>query len=194
MTIDPDTAAASLQDIADTERRARESLFYSVSSSILVLWGVLVASIQVLIYFQPPFNRSSSIFIASWCVFYAVGMGGTYAILRARFRPRALSPQAWRLLGAMVILIAYGVLWTVLLGPAAGRWFSVFWPTLFMFGFVLAGLWVGRLFVPCGLIVTALVVAGYLWLEPWYPLWLAAVEGGALIVSGLWMRRIGMSR
>ncbi len=194
MTIDPGTAAASLQDIADTERRARESLFYSVSSSILILWGVLVASVQALIFFLPPFSRSSGIFIASWCVFYAVGMGGTYAILRARYRPRTLSPMARRLMGAMVILIAYGVLWTALLEPPAGRWFSVFWPTLFMFGFVLAGLWVGRVFVACGLIVTALVVAGHLWLGPWYPLWLAAVQGGALIVSGLWMRHIGMNR
>ncbi len=194
MTIDPETAAASLQDIADTERRARESVFYSVVSSILILWGVLVASIQTILYLMPRLDRSSWLFIASWCAFYAIGLGGTYAILRVRSRPRALSPLAWRLLGAMVILIAYGVLWTALLGPAGARWFSVFWPTLFMFGFVLAGLWVGQFFVACGLIVTALVVAGYLWLEPWYPLWLAVVEGGTLIVSGLWLRRIGMSR
>jgi hypothetical protein len=194
MTIDPDTAAASLLDIADTERRARESVFYSVSSSILILWGVLVASVQLFLYFQPQLDRSSWRFVAIWGAFYIAGMSGTYAILRTRARPRALSPLAWRLLGAMVILIAYGVLWTALLGPAGAKWFGVFWPTLFMFGFVLAGLWVGRFFVACGLVVTALVVAGYLWLEPWYPLWLAVVEGGALIVSGLWMRRIGMSR
>jgi hypothetical protein len=55
---------------------------------------------------------------------------------------------------------------------------------------VLAGLRLGRFFIylgiTLGITVTALTVAGYLWSDDRYPLWLAAVVGG-----GLWLRRRG---
>ena len=51
---------------------------------------------------------------------------------------------------------------------------------------MLAGLRLGRFFIYLGITVTALTVAGYLWSDDRYPLWLAAVVGG-----GLWLRRLG---
>ena len=43
MTIDPSEAANSLQDIATVERRTREAVFYAGSSTIFIMWGMLVA-------------------------------------------------------------------------------------------------------------------------------------------------------
>ena len=43
MSIDPREATASLNDIADVERRTRQAIFYFGSSTIFVMWGLLVA-------------------------------------------------------------------------------------------------------------------------------------------------------
>jgi hypothetical protein len=51
------------------------------------------------------------------------------------------------------------------------------------------GLWLGRALVAIGLGITALIVAGYLWIHVWFDLYLALVAGGGLILCGLWMRR-----
>jgi hypothetical protein len=58
-----------------------------------------------------------------------------------------------------------------------------------MFGYALAGIWFGRAFIILGLMVTALTVVGYLWVGPWFNLYMAVVDGGGLMLCGLWMRR-----
>ncbi|TQF39737.1 hypothetical protein UNPF46_12005 [Bradyrhizobium sp. UNPF46] len=41
-----------------------------------------------------------------------------------------------------------------------------------------------------GLGVTALTLIGYVYIGEAFPLWMAFVNGGGLILGGLWMRRI----
>ena len=64
-----------------------------------------------------------------------------------------------------------------------------FWPTLFLFGYALAGLWFGAAFSAIGVGLTALILAGYACSGAAFPLWAAAVSGGGFILCGLWMRR-----
>jgi hypothetical protein len=58
-----------------------------------------------------------------------------------------------------------------------------------MFGFVMFGLWVGRFFVWLGLLVTALILIGYRYSGDYFNLWMAITGGGALIVSGVFIRK-----
>ena len=54
----------------------------------------------------------------------------------------------------------------------------------------LAGLWFGRAFVAIGLGITALTLIGYFFVAgAAFLLWMAAVNGGGLILGGSWMRR-----
>ena len=53
------------------------------------------------------------------------------------------------------------------------------------------GLWFGRAFVAIGLGIIALTLIGYFFVAGGaFLLWMAAVNGGGLILGGLWMRRI----
>jgi hypothetical protein len=61
-----------------------------------------------------------------------------------------------------------------------------FWPTLFLFGYALAGLWFGAAFSAIGLGLTALILAGYVWSGAAFSLRLAVVCGGGFILCGLW--------
>jgi hypothetical protein len=108
--------------------------------------------------------------------------------MRHRTQFRALDR---RITYALLILVAFGSYWATLIGPGRGREMAAFWPTLFMFGYVIAGFWLGRFFTVCGVLVTALTIAGYLWLGEWFSLWMAAINGGGLIGGALWLRRMG---
>jgi len=59
-----------------------------------------------------------------------------------------------------------------------------------MLFYCLAGLWFGRAFIVIGLAITVLTLIGYLFITGgMFLLWMAAVNGGGLVLSGLWMRR-----
>ena len=184
MTLDRDEAAASLSDIASVERRTREAVVYARSSTILILWGVLCVLGYVFQYFQPQEARPA------WISVGILGFVGTFVSGHWRRRSQHGSTIAQPLLYAQLALVGYGLILLVLLWPVAPRQLSAFWPTLIMLGFVLSGLWLGRFFILCGLSVTALTVAGYFWSGGWFPLWMAAVNGGGLLLGGLWLRRL----
>ncbi len=50
-------------------------------------------------------------------------------------------------------------------------------------------MWFGRAFVAIGLGITALTLVGYFFVGDAFELWMALVNGGGLILGGLWMRR-----
>ena len=91
----------------------------------------------------------------------------------------------------MLLLFGFGFLWLYLLGGFGGLQRSIFMPSLVMFGFTLAGIWLGRALLIAGLAGTALIVAVYFWGGPWVDLWMAAVQAVMLIGGGLWLRRLG---
>ena len=58
-----------------------------------------------------------------------------------------------------------------------------------MLVYTVAGLWVGQAFVAIGLGIIALTLVGYFLVGDAFDLWMAFVNGGGLILGGLWMRR-----
>jgi hypothetical protein len=184
MTLDRDEAAATLSDIASVERRTRATVTYARSSTILIMWGVLCVIGYVFEYVQPRQARPG------WIAVTVLGFAATFVLMRWRTRPERFAQTAQPLIYAQLALIGYGLILLLLLWPLDPRQICAFWPTLYMLGFVLAGLWLGRFFILCGLAVTALTVAGYFWSGDWFPLWMALVNGGGLLAGGLWLRRL----
>jgi hypothetical protein len=188
-TIDPKAAALSLTDVERVERRTREALWYAGSSTFLIMWGVIAFVGHVIQHIDP---RDA---IVSWAIATAIGIAGGFAIAWQRRRTaQTPRPQTWRLLYAQIVLIAYGFLWTCLFGSHTPRQLDAFWPTLWMFGFVIAGFWVGRFYTIVGVVVTAFIAAGYLWIDPGFDLWVGFWTSGALIAGGLWLRRASLAR
>ncbi len=187
MSVERESAASSLADIESVERRTFEAIFSGIASSLLFLWGGLTAAGYVFTQLYPRHAGSA------WMVLQAAGFVAMLAIIR--WTGRLLTPRqrllGWRLAAAQIVLIAFGVLVVQLLGPFNARQFNAFWPLVFMLGYVLLGLWVGRFFILCGSVVALLTMAGYWWSGPWFALWMAAVQGSALTLGGWWLRRRG---
>ncbi|MGO8916740.1 MAG: hypothetical protein ACLQJR_12610 [Stellaceae bacterium] len=185
MTIDPKDAAASLSDIESVERRTHQAITYEHSSRQFLLWGGLVVCGYLFTFFQP--ERA----YVGWVIVTALGLGGSFALRRWGPLTHSRDSRLGRRLGyGQLVLVGFGLILLWLLWPIDPRQQSAFWPTLVMFCYVLAGLWLGTFFIVVGTSVTALIVIGYAWAGAWYPLWLAASVGGGLIASGLWLRRL----
>jgi hypothetical protein len=87
------------------------------------------------------------------------------------------------------MLFAFGI-FCCMLGQFGPRQISTFWPVYFMMMYSIAGLWFGYAFIGIGLLVSALTLIGYFYAGNAFDLWMAFVNGGGLILGGLWMRRV----
>lgn len=180
-----DRAAGSLAEIAVVERRTKAALAYRRASAFLVLWGVLVAIGAGLNQGFP--ERYEAI----WYGVDAVGLLGTCLFAFNRARASADDRAVWQVIASFVVLGAYGVAWSNLLAPAGHDRLAVFWSTLMMMGYVVAGLWQGPLFAICGLVGTALSFAAFFFAGPWLHVWLGAIFALAFVLGGLWLYRLG---
>jgi hypothetical protein len=188
MTIDPADAAASLRDIASIEQRTRQTIFYTVSGLIVMLWGAVSVVSYVITEFRPGWT--APVWITAW----VIGFAGTVGLMARRRRAaRGRGHADWRLVYAMIALMVYAQLFILLLHPTY-REIDAFQPMIWMFGFVLGGIWVGRHFIALGIAGTALILLGYFGLGAWFHLWMALVQGITLILGGFWLRRVGEVR
>lgn len=184
MAIDRNDASSMLQDIAGIERRTREAITYGSASTIMVVWGVLVFAGYLINWLTPR------VATPTWLTIMVAGVGATFWIRFINRRARG-AIQDHRISYAQIILIGFGFVWTIVMGRYDDdRIMGTFWPTLFMFGYTVMGLWLGRFFTIVGIAVTAAILVGFLWLGSWFHLWMACVMGGAFIGGGLWMRRL----
>jgi hypothetical protein len=180
MTIRCDEAAATLADIENVVAKVKQLRIYRTAALVIILWGFVDLARDLLIAVSPEW------FGPRWFLVDLLGVAGTLALLRYR-SPAGRFPL--RILAAFALFYAFGWIWSRLIGHFGGREEMAFWPTLFLFGYSLAGLWFGAAFTAIGLGLAALVVAGYVWTGEAFNLWMAAVTGFGFIACGLWMRR-----
>ncbi len=180
MSISPNEAEAMLADVDGVVARVKQSRIYQISSGVIMLWGALVVVGDLLALVAGRWTG------VSWIVVDAVGLASTLWML-TRAPQRLAVPR--RYVEVVVLFIAFGFIWSMAIGGMRPRELDAFWPTLFLFGYALAGLWFGRLFTFIGCGLTILIVAGYYWAGANYNLYLALVNGGGLTLCGYAMRR-----
>jgi hypothetical protein len=182
-SIDAKEAASALSDIDTIAHRVRQSTIYNLASLMLVWWGVLVFVGNILTDFWP--RKGGYI----WIAINLVGLAGTF--LLGAYNSRRMNEHGFdfRMVAAVLLFFAFGILWSIGLGHFTPRQLGVFWPTYVMMVYTIVGLWIGAAFVAIGLGITALTLIGYFFVGEWFDLWMAVANGGGLVLGGLWMRR-----
>lgn len=182
MTINPNEAGAMLADVDAIVARVKQSRLYRRIGEVTILWGAIIVFGHLLSVAAPRWSPWD------WRAADALGVVATIVLVaRGRWSQGLRIPL--RTLAIFALFFGFGLLWSVLLGRFGPRELDAFWPTLVLFGYALAGLWLGAVFAALGLGLSALIVAGYFWSGEWFNLWLAVVNGGGFILCGLWMRR-----
>jgi hypothetical protein len=182
---DAKQAADALNDIELIVQRVRQSRIYDIASQIAIVAGVLVLAGNIANYLTP---RHAG-FI--WIAVNVLTVASVAALSTMGPRMAGVETFNFRMLAAFLLFYGFGLLCCVVLGHFGPRELGAFWPIYFMLFYCIAGLWFGRAFVIIGLAIIALTLIGYFFVQgASFLLWMAAVNGGGLILSGLWMRRI----
>jgi hypothetical protein len=182
--IDRQQATEALADIDDIVQRVRQSQIYNSASWIMIWWGALVFAGNIANYFWPYYAT----FI--WPAVNIAGIVGTLIISGLVHRRTGVRTFDGRVFMAYLLFFAFGNLCAQVFGHYGPRELGAFWPIYFTLFYILAGLWFGRAFVAIGLGITALTLIGYFFVDgAVFLLWMAVVNGGGLVLSGLWMRR-----
>lgn len=181
--IDRHEAAAALSDIDDIARRVRQSRVYHIASLMMIMWGALTCAGDVVSYLSPRHAGYA------WIVVYVVGIAGSFAVSRFGYARTGVRSFDLRTFAAFALFVAFGVYVTMGLGHFTPRQLGAFWPMYFMLVYSIVGLWFGSAFVAIGFGVTALTLVGYFFAGGAFELWMAVVNGGGLVLGGLWMRR-----
>ena len=180
--IDAREAPSALSDIDEIANRVRQSTIYNLASLILALWGALTFAGYLVTYLSPHHAGYA------WIAVYVAGIAGTIAISalnRARYGIRTFD---FRMFAAFLLFIVFGVFcnW---FGHFTPRQMGTFWPIYFMLFYTIAGLWIGLAFVAIGLSIIVLTLIAYFFSGNAFDLSMAFVNGGGLVLGGLWMRR-----
>ncbi len=181
--IDPKEAASTLSDIDAIAHRVRQSTIYNLASLLAILWGGLVFAGNIASFLWPRWAGYV------WLGVYLVGIAGSFAISAVGYARTRIRTVDIRMLMAFLLFIAFGIFSSWLGHLTPPRQIGTFWAIYFMLAYTIAGLWVGYAFVAIGLAITALTLIGYFFVGPWFEPWMALVNGGGLILGGLWMRR-----
>ncbi len=181
--IDSKQATEALTDIDEIVRRVRQSRIYNFSSLMLIMWGALVFAGYVTSYIWPRTNG------LHWLVLDAIGLAGSLAIGASTRRRAGVNTFGTRFLAAFVLFAVFGCILSIGVGHLRPRQMDAFWPIYFMMVYTIAGLWFGYAFVAIGVGITALTLVGFFFAGDWFNLWMAVVDGGGLMLGGLWMRR-----
>ena len=180
--IDSQEARAALSDIEEMVRRVRQSQTYDFASLIMILWGVLVFAANIVNWLWPQLGNEI------WIVTNIIGALATLAIVYSRTGDHRFDV---RMLAVYVLFFGFGYLATQVLGHFTPRQLGAFWPIYFMLFYSIAGLWFGNALIAIAFVITVLTLIGYFYIAgSAFLLWMAFVNGGGLILGGLWMRRI----
>ncbi len=181
MTISSEEASAMLADVDAVVARMKQSQIYRSAGDIFILWGVLQAVRESMFHLFP---KTMAI---GWFAVDFVGIVLTVLLLSRNGRAGGRFP--YRLVATFALFYGFGWIWADLIGEMHGRQLAAFWPTVFQFGWSVAGLWFGWAFLVIGLGALALTLASYFWGGDSAGTWLTFVNCGALIAAGAWMRR-----
>jgi hypothetical protein len=181
--IDSQQASEALAEINEMTRRVRQSRIYNIASLMLIMWGALVFAGYLGSFLWP---RMAGYI---WIAVNMTGVAGSFAISAHVYPRTGIRTFDVRMLIALLLFFGFGFLCTIVLGQFTPRQMGAFWPIYFMMLYIIAGLWFGLAFVAIGFGISALALTGYFFVGDWFELWMAFVDGGGLMLGGLWMRR-----
>lgn len=174
--IGQDDAASALEAIERTRQRAFELRGYAHAGEIVIGWGLVWLICNTLTYARPELS-------AVWPV--GVTAGTLFSIWRGRKSGKGnwqATASAFTLVGLVGLIIAIAQIDSAAQGNAMVS-------TFVAAAYVMQSIWSGQRFAWIGLAIALFVILGWFVDRAHLELWLGLGGGGALILSGIWLRR-----
>lgn len=180
--ISPEQATDALKQAVATEKRSAQVYRYQRFAPYLFLWG----AIWVVGYGATDLIPHWSGWV--WLGLILLALAASIAIGHGvePSRPK----NGWRYALFFATVWAFFASTYAVMGPLHGIQQGAFPPLVVAFLYILLGLWTGPRLVIAGLTVGVLTLGGFFYLPQHFLLWEGFVGGGALILAGIWFRRV----
>ncbi len=187
MNVTPEEAQEALAAIQQTTVKTRRGLAQYAYQQIV--WGLLwFVGFLVSQFVQP------AVLNWVWIAVPIVGAIGSAIVSISQGRRMRVTPDSrLAFISSRVgiffpILYVFGVMWVVIFQPLNALQIALFWITLVMFSYVVAGAWLRTpLLIGIGVGVTVMSLLGYYLLPGYFYLWSALFAGGTLLGSGIYI-------
>jgi len=185
MTVSPADAALALREIDASASRSREFRGYRIAAPHFFLWG----AIWIIGYGVTGFDVHTGGIL--WLVLTVAGLAASVAMTRGQHgRLGDAARKAGQRVGlSSLAFVAFMIATYAILPPHTVNQMNAFPALLVGMSYVIVGIWMYRRFLWLGAAIIAATLLGYFLLAPWFSFWMAAVGGGGLVLTGLWMRR-----
>lgn len=182
MVISRTEAASALTDIESTAGRGRLMKGYHVAGPILMAWGVIWALGYAGMGLLPAEKWG-----LLWLPLDVIGIVAS-VLLGRRGKGKAAAGQAWKMWAVALAICAFMTATYAVFQPTSSDTLIVF-PGMIA-GLVYAGFGIAAAprYLWIGTAVFAASLIGFFFFQPYLAFWMAAVGGGGLFVSGLWLR------
>lgn len=181
--ISPEQAADALKQAAAAEKRSAQAYRYQRFAPYLFLWG----GIWVIGY-------GASDLIPPWSGWVWLGLilgALVFSIAAGRGAEPSRSKSNWRIALSFTTIWAFIASTYAVMAPVSRMQQGAFPPLVVAFFYILLGLfWTGPRLIIAGLAVGVLTLGGFFYLPQHFLLWEGFVGGGALILAGIWFRRV----
>lgn len=169
-------ATAALDAIGVARKRSSRLSNYARSGDIVIAWGLVWLIGNLATQWDPR--------AGGWCWTIGIAAAVTWTMWRSRGQP-----LDWRGAASALTAFAFLLLIETILGKVDVRTHNVLTSSLVAAIYVGVGIWTGVRFAMLGVALAVMIVLGWFVFPTWLYLWLGIGGGGALIVSGLWLRR-----
>ncbi len=184
-SLTPEEAREALALIEETTRKMRRIAAYGGMPYFLIIWGV----VWFIGFAASHWVQSGPMVGWIWFVVDSLGFAATFYVA-ARLRRIMKFPLAATVGWFWLILVGYGVLFIFFAQPRTDTQFSLLISLLVMFGYVVTGLlYHSRFLVGLGVLVTVLMILGYMAFPTLFNLWMAVMGGGSLMAAGVYILR-----
>ena len=180
-------AETALRDVGRTHEHSLLLFGYGLASPHLLLWGVLWVIAGTVGAVSPD---TAGI---AWLIVDTVGISASgYLVVRSarRYSGERIRIQGLRYAATIVVLAAFVAMTLMIFAPVSGAEVQLFITMLIAAIYMIAGIWIGRRFAVVGAMLATLAAGAFRLAPAHLPLIVSILGGGALILGGLWMRRI----
>jgi len=185
MTLSRDEAAAALTEVEEAKSRGRAFRWYSSAAPGLIWWGViwLVADLTVQLAPSIPWIWPLASLIG------AIGSLLSGPVFYRSYR-RQYQAHGWKVTISFVFVMMFITSLFLVMGPMTGKQVHAFWGVFFGSVYAILGTWVGARIAIVGVLLCALSLVGYFWVDTYYLLFMGVVGGGAMILGGFWLLKV----
>jgi hypothetical protein len=180
MSVIQQDAAQALRLAETAGRRSKTLRGYQSAAPHLILWGCVYSAAYTFSHFRPAQAG------AAWLVAVPLALIVDAVLLRHDRGGRANWAVAASVVATFLVFITATA---AIMRPHDPRQIGAFVPLVVACAYTIEGLRRGHRLMFAGIALGVLTLFGYFVLPAYFMLWMAAVGGGALVLTGLWLRR-----